>query len=254
LIGARCTVGYHIRLLANSPPIAVRFGALQQPEAPASTALTATAPAQQERRCSCAAADRCRDGQGECRHLQCHVQRGELADFFPLLLPSALSPAAGLYEAWRLIASHQQIPVYEYQFGVDLKEHVMRRRQDDWINATHILKAAGFDKPARTRILEREVQKDIHEKIQGGYGKYQGTFQSIAPIAPELFVQANPFSSRNMDPPRTRRGSSPSQQHLRPPPPHLRVPAWAGKPPARTTTHQQAQSPAGQARCSKLEQ
>ena len=50
----------------------------------------------------------------------------------------------------------------------------MRRRHDDWINATHILKAAGFDKPARTRILEREVQKDTHEKIQGGYGKYQG--------------------------------------------------------------------------------
>lgn len=52
----------------------------------------------------------------------------------------------------------------------------MRRRHDDWINATHILKAAGFDKPARTRILERDVQKDVHEKIQGGYGKYQGRF------------------------------------------------------------------------------
>ena len=50
----------------------------------------------------------------------------------------------------------------------------MRRRSDDWINATHILKAAGFDKPARTRILEREVQKEMHEKVQGGYGKYQG--------------------------------------------------------------------------------
>ncbi len=67
-----------------------------------------------------------------------------------------------------------KIPVWEFQFGDELKEHVMRRRHDDWINATHILKAAGFDKPARTRILEREVQKDIHEKIQGGYGKYQG--------------------------------------------------------------------------------
>ena len=66
--------------------------------------------------------------------------------------------------------------MYEYQLGEDLKEHVMRRRQDNWINATHILKAAGFDKPARTRILEREVQKDTHEKIQGGYGKYQGTW------------------------------------------------------------------------------
>lgn len=56
----------------------------------------------------------------------------------------------------------------------------MRRRYDDYINATHILKAAGFDKPARTRILEREVQKGEHEKVQGGYGKYQGTWVPLA--------------------------------------------------------------------------
>ncbi|KAH8911717.1 apses-domain-containing protein [Coniochaeta sp. PMI_546] len=79
--------------------------------------------------------------------------------------------APGVYSA-----TYSGIPVWEFQFGADLKEHVMRRRHDDWINATHILKAAGFDKPARTRILEREVQKDVHEKIQGGYGKYQGTW------------------------------------------------------------------------------
>jgi transcription factor MBP1 len=64
-----------------------------------------------------------------------------------------------------------QVPVYE--FNVE-GNHVMRRRSDDWINATHILKVAAFDKPARTRILEREVQKGVHEKVQGGYGKYQG--------------------------------------------------------------------------------
>ncbi len=52
----------------------------------------------------------------------------------------------------------------------------MRRRADDWINATHILKVADLDKPARTRVLEKEVQLDIHEKVQGGYGKYQGGF------------------------------------------------------------------------------
>ncbi|RKF61258.1 Cell division cycle-related protein res1/sct1 [Erysiphe neolycopersici] len=73
-------------------------------------------------------------------------------------------------------ATYSNIPVYEFQFGEGLKEHIMRRRGDDWINATHILKAAGFDKPTRTRILEREVQKEKHEKIQGGYGKYQGTW------------------------------------------------------------------------------
>jgi hypothetical protein len=64
------------------------------------------------------------------------------------------------------------VPVYEFKIEGD---SVMRRRGDDWVNATHILKAAGFDKPARTRILEREVQKGVHEKVQGGYGKYQGT-------------------------------------------------------------------------------
>lgn len=57
---------------------------------------------------------------------------------------------------------------------------VMRRRSDSWLNATQILKVAGFDKPQRTRVLEREVQKGEHEKVQGGYGKYQGK-HSISP-------------------------------------------------------------------------
>ncbi|KAI9802699.1 MAG: hypothetical protein M1825_002721 [Sarcosagium campestre] len=70
-------------------------------------------------------------------------------------------------------ATYSNVPVYE--FNVE-GNHVMRRRSDDWINATHILKVAAFDKPARTRILEREVQKGVHEKVQGGYGKYQGTW------------------------------------------------------------------------------
>ncbi|KAJ5106033.1 hypothetical protein NUU61_003380 [Penicillium alfredii] len=70
-------------------------------------------------------------------------------------------------------ATYSSVPVYEFKIGSD---SVMRRRSDDWVNATHILKAAGFDKPARTRILEREVQKGVHEKVQGGYGKYQGTW------------------------------------------------------------------------------
>ena len=51
---------------------------------------------------------------------------------------------------------------------------VMRRRSDSWINATHILKVVGLDKPQRTKVLERDVQKGTHEKVQGGYGKYQG--------------------------------------------------------------------------------
>ncbi|KAG0131629.1 hypothetical protein HOY82DRAFT_645894 [Tuber indicum] len=52
----------------------------------------------------------------------------------------------------------------------------MRRRSDSWVNATQVLKVAEFDKPQRTRILEREVQRGLHEKVQGGYGKYQGTW------------------------------------------------------------------------------
>src|SRR5882762_4106546 len=55
---------------------------------------------------------------------------------------------------------------------------VMRRRADSWLNATQILKVAGFDKPQRTRVLERDVQKAEHEKVQGGYGKYQGMYST----------------------------------------------------------------------------
>ena len=65
----------------------------------------------------------------------------------------------------------QQVPVYELNVN---GEHVMRKRENDWVNATHILKVANFDKPARTRILEREIQKGTHKKVQGGYGKFQG--------------------------------------------------------------------------------
>lgn len=52
----------------------------------------------------------------------------------------------------------------------------MRRRKDNWVNATQILKVAEYDKPSRTRILEKEVHRSAHEKVQGGYGKYQGTY------------------------------------------------------------------------------
>ncbi|GAO16400.1 hypothetical protein UVI_02049480 [Ustilaginoidea virens] len=52
----------------------------------------------------------------------------------------------------------------------------MRRRHDSWLNATQILKVAGVDKGKRTKILEKEIQTGEHEKVQGGYGKYQGTW------------------------------------------------------------------------------
>ncbi|KAJ2659063.1 Transcription factor mbp1 [Coemansia sp. RSA 1200] len=53
---------------------------------------------------------------------------------------------------------------------------VMRRRKDSYINVTQVLKCAQYDKPRRTRFLEREIHTGIHEKVQGGYGKYQGTW------------------------------------------------------------------------------
>jgi hypothetical protein len=53
----------------------------------------------------------------------------------------------------------------------------MRRQKDDWINATQILKAAGIDKSQRTKILDRVDY--AHEKIQGGYGKFQGTWVAL---------------------------------------------------------------------------
>lgn len=53
---------------------------------------------------------------------------------------------------------------------------VMKRRSDAWLNATQILKVAGVVKARRTKTLEKEIAAGEHEKVQGGYGKYQGTW------------------------------------------------------------------------------
>lgn len=52
----------------------------------------------------------------------------------------------------------------------------MRRCKDDWVNATQILKLCNFPKAKRTKILEKGVQQGQHEKVQGGYGRFQGTW------------------------------------------------------------------------------
>lgn len=70
-------------------------------------------------------------------------------------------------------ATYSNVPVFEF---VTEEGPIMRRKSDSWINATHILKIAKFPKARRTRILEKDVQTGIHEKVQGGYGKYQGTY------------------------------------------------------------------------------
>ncbi|TPX69461.1 hypothetical protein SpCBS45565_g02383 [Spizellomyces sp. 'palustris'] len=70
-------------------------------------------------------------------------------------------------------ASYSGVRVYEIQCrGVP----VMRRVADAFINATQILRAAGLPKPQRTKILERDVTGGVHEKVQGGYAGFQGTW------------------------------------------------------------------------------
>lgn len=70
-------------------------------------------------------------------------------------------------------ATYSGVNVYEMEVnGIA----VMRRQNDGWLNATQILKVAGVDKGRRTKILEKEIQTGEHEKVQGGYGKYQGTW------------------------------------------------------------------------------
>ncbi|KAL8711857.1 MAG: hypothetical protein Q9220_003801 [cf. Caloplaca sp. 1 TL-2023] len=74
-------------------------------------------------------------------------------------------------------AIYSGVSVYEMEVnGIA----VMRRRSDSWLNATQILKVAGIDKGKRTKVLEKEVLSRQHEKVQGGYGKYQGTWFSFA--------------------------------------------------------------------------
>ncbi|KAI8614642.1 hypothetical protein BC830DRAFT_1257142 [Chytriomyces sp. MP71] len=72
-------------------------------------------------------------------------------------------------------AVYSGIPVYEMMCnGVAL----MRRRSDSYFNVTQMLKVAGVEKAKRAKILERELlqAQGVYEKIQGGYGKYQGTW------------------------------------------------------------------------------
>ncbi|KAG0686210.1 Transcription factor mbp1 [Kluyveromyces marxianus] len=70
-------------------------------------------------------------------------------------------------------AKYSGVEVYEF---IHPTGSIMKRKADNWVNATHILKAAKFPKAKRTRILEKEVITDTHEKVQGGFGKYQGTW------------------------------------------------------------------------------
>ncbi|KAG5463638.1 MAG: hypothetical protein BJ554DRAFT_5809 [Olpidium bornovanus] len=85
------------------------------------------------------------------------------------------TPAGGVIYS----AMYANVPVYEFLCkGVQ----VMRRRSDSYMNATQLLKVANFNKGQRTKILEAEVHIGVHEKIQGGYGKYQGVEGVLRPV------------------------------------------------------------------------
>lgn len=74
---------------------------------------------------------------------------------------------------------------------------LMRRCKDDWVNATQILKCCNFPKAKRTKILEKGVQQGLHEKIQGGYGRFQGTW---IPLPDALRLAGNYGLSPEMAP------------------------------------------------------
>ncbi|KAF2668378.1 apses-domain-containing protein [Microthyrium microscopicum] len=79
-----------------------------------------------------------------------------------------MAPSPQIYTA-----VYSGVQVYEMVIN---RVVVMRRRSDSWLNATQILKVAGVDKGKRTKVLEKEILTGEHEKVQGGYGKYQGTW------------------------------------------------------------------------------
>ncbi|KAF9482551.1 transcription factor [Pholiota conissans] len=82
--------------------------------------------------------------------------------------PGSNQPPVKIYNA-----VYSSVQVYECMVrGIA----VMRRRNDSYVNATQILKVAGVDKGRRTKILEKEILPGKHEIVQGGYGKYQGTW------------------------------------------------------------------------------
>lgn len=70
----------------------------------------------------------------------------------------------------------------------------MRRCNDNWVNATQILKLCDFPKAKRTKILEKGVQTGEHQKVQGGYGRFQGTWiplESARNLAREFGIGAD---------------------------------------------------------------
>lgn len=74
------------------------------------------------------------------------------------------------------IATYAETDVYECYIRGFESRIVMRRTHDDWVNITQVFKIAQFSKTQRTKVLEKESNDMRHEKVQGGYGRFQGTW------------------------------------------------------------------------------
>ncbi|KAJ9299503.1 hypothetical protein DTO217A2_8168 [Paecilomyces variotii] len=99
--------------------------------------------------------------------------RGSFGGYDDTNTYGAMAPYQEEYQPQIYRAVYSNVSVYEMEVnGVA----VMKRRADSWLNATQILKVAGVVKARRTKTLEKEIAAGEHEKVQGGYGKYQGTW------------------------------------------------------------------------------
>lgn len=74
------------------------------------------------------------------------------------------------------VATYAGVDVYECYTKDKPPCLIMRRCNDNWLNITQVFKAGSFTKAQRTKILEKEANEIKHEKIQGGYGRFQGTW------------------------------------------------------------------------------
>ncbi|KAL6937875.1 hypothetical protein ACO0RG_004399 [Hanseniaspora osmophila] len=95
-------------------------------------------------------------------------------------------------------AKYAGVEVFECYTKKPKGQLVMRRVRDDWINITQIFKLAKFSKAKRTRILETESKNIRHEKIQGGYGRFQGTWIALedAKYIIEKYQLQNPVATK----------------------------------------------------------
>ncbi|WFD41384.1 transcriptional regulator swi6 [Malassezia psittaci] len=138
------------------------------------------------------------------------------------------------------LATYSSVPVYEITVrGIAL----MRRRSDGYLNATQILKIAGIEKARRTRILEREILTGEHDKVQGGYGTFQGTWIPLQ-RAQELAINYSVYHLirplLDFDPSATRATAAPSLGKKK-----QTTPASSDNPPLSAPTPQHAR-PASQ--------